>query len=288
VNKIKNKFNLIKFEKKRGIMNTFEFLKLDSSKTKVHLAVENKSIDIDADPMEAYFEGSFKEWQERQSRKNFGREYILSLIKRSLADEWLFAGVFRVKDVKEGLESKYLYETQLCENGENFIGRLLVGHQRNGRNSYLNGENIEHNCRISAILSNKLVCAEFESFKQVLLKRYELEQIIKYEYSTWKTALSSVSGVYLMSDKLTGKLYVGSAYGENGIWGRWETYSKSYHGGNIQLKELFKEKGKEYFQNFQYSILETCDINLSKEQVFSIETRWKNLLLTKEFGYNSN
>ena len=135
-------------------MNTFEFLKLDSSKTKVHLAVQNKLYGDEGDPIKAYFEGNFKEFQEQQSRKNFEREFILSLIKRSIADEWLFAGVYIVIDVKEGVNNKYKYETQLCKNGEDFIGRLIVGHQRQGRNSYLNGENIEHSCFISAILSN--------------------------------------------------------------------------------------------------------------------------------------
>jgi hypothetical protein len=51
------------------------------------------------------------------------------------------------------------------------------------------------------------------------------------------TALASVAGVYLISDTLTGKLYVGSATGEGGIWGRWCQYVDG-HGHNIQLKRL--------------------------------------------------
>ena len=43
-------------------MNTFEFLKLNASKTKVHLAVHNGTDAPDADPLKVYFNGSFKEW----------------------------------------------------------------------------------------------------------------------------------------------------------------------------------------------------------------------------------
>jgi excinuclease UvrABC nuclease subunit len=45
--------------------------------------------------------------------------------------------------------------------------------------------------------------------------------------TTWVTSLSSVNGVYLIQDKETDKLYVGSAYGDNGIYGRWASYSKN-------------------------------------------------------------
>jgi len=269
-------------------MNIFEFLKLNPSQVKVHLAVDNSSGGSDANPLNVYFDGRFKEWQQQQSRKNFGRQYILSLIKKAQSDEWLFVGIYKVKSYREGSVPKYIYDTELTVKGSEFIGRLIVEHKRQGRNSYLNGENFQSSCRIHSILPEEIVCADFESFKEVLLKRYEFEQIFKYQYSPWKSALSSVSGIYLLSDTSTGKLYVGSAYGEKGIWGRWEVYSKNYHGDNDLLKELYQEKGKDYFYNFQYSILETCDINLSDEQVIAIETRWKKLLLSKEFGYNKN
>ena len=119
-------------------------------------------------------------------------------------------------------------------------------------------------------------------------RRQDFYQAILGNAAKCTSGYSFVSGVYLISDKLNGKLYVGSAYGKNCIWGRWETYFKNYHGGNDQLKELFMKKGKDYFYNFQYSILETCDINLSEKEVTNIESRWENILLTRKFGYNSN
>lgn len=51
----------------------------------------------------------------------------------------------------------------------------------------------------------------------------------------WKTALANQKGVYLITDSLNGKEYVGSATGENMIWGRWKDYIAN---GNIELKSL--------------------------------------------------
>jgi hypothetical protein len=50
--------------------------------------------------------------------------------------------------------------------------------------------------------------------------------------------LQNQKGVYLITDISNGKMYVGSAYGENMILGRWESYVKTYHGGNVGLKKL--------------------------------------------------
>ena len=51
----------------------------------------------------------------------------------------------------------------------------------------------------------------------------------------WKTALANQKGVYLITDSSNGKKYVGSATGENMIWGRWKDYIAN---GNIELKSL--------------------------------------------------
>ena len=105
---------------------------------------------------------------------------------------------------------------------------------------------------------------------------------------SWKSALSNVKGVYLIVDTLTGKQYVGSAYGNECIWHRWANYAKDGHGGNIELKKLLKENGEDYKYNFKYSILEVCNMNLGNEYILQRETHWKEILLTRIFGLNKN
>ncbi|WP_201024235.1 GIY-YIG nuclease family protein [Shewanella frigidimarina] len=101
------------------------------------------------------------------------------------------------------------------------------------------------------------------------------------QVSDWKSALSSVSGVYLIIDLASGKLYVGSATGEGGIWKRWNDYSFTVHGGNKQLYLLLREKGIEYSSNFQYSILEIADTHKTKDEILSRESYWKDVLGSK-------
>ena len=64
---------------------------------------------------------------------------------------------------------------------------------------------------------------DFQSFSLVDLDFQDLKNLIQYPDTnlTWLKALSSVNGVYLIKDKVSGKLYIGSAYGDKGIYGRW-------------------------------------------------------------------
>ena len=62
----------------------------------------------------------------------------------------------------------------------------------------------------------------------------------------WHRALSSVNGVYLILDNLTGLQYIGSASGQEGIWQRWSEYAQNQTGGNKELKALIK-KDAEYY-----------------------------------------
>ena len=124
---------------------------------------------------------------------------------------------------------------------------------------------------------------EFQSFDQIYLDFHDLKNLVEFPDMniTWVKALSSVNGVYLIKDKLTGKLYVGSAYGEKGIYGRWVSYAKNGHGGNAELRGLEPS-------NFQFSILEIVSATTTAEGVILCENKWKEKLGTREFGLNKN
>ena len=58
---------------------------------------------------------------------------------------------------------------------------------------------------------------------------------------------------------------------------------------NKKLKDLVEEKGLRYIQeNFQYSIFETFTDDASDEYIIARESFWKEVLLTRIFGYNAN
>jgi len=87
--------------------------------------------------------------------------------------------------------------------------------------------------------------------------------------------------VYLIKYKKDGRLYVGSAYGQGGILGRWSAYAKSGHAGNKLLKDLDPYE-------FEFSVLEISPATMSEDDVILRENRWKECLGTREFGLNEN
>ena len=133
-----------------------------------------------------------------------------------------------------------------------------------------------------------MVVEEFSGYNKVMLSKKRLELVVSQCIKSWKGALSNVSGVYLITDKETGKLYVGSATGDGGIWQRWSDYANSGHGGNKELVALLKEKGSKYSDNFQYSVLEIADTHSSTDDVLGRESYWKDVLCSRQHGYNAN
>ena len=92
----------------------------------------------------------------------------------------------------------------------------------------------------------------------------------------------------MIIDGNTGKLYVGSAYGGDGIWGRWASYAATCHGGNYELQKLYDQYGEEYFYKFKYIILQILPMRMSDKEVIEMESKYKNRYLTREFGLNDN
>jgi hypothetical protein len=125
-------------------------------------------------------------------------------------------------------------------------------------------------------------------FNSVRLSFEELASIIRQDNLSWRAALANVAGVYVITDTKTGRLYVGSAYGGVGLWQRWGAYVKTGHGGNKELRELLRKSGPSYAENFQFALVEVCDINASPDYVISREGHWKDVLMTREFGLNWN
>jgi len=132
-------------------------------------------------------------------------------------------------------------------------------------------------------IKGKNSIGDFKSYDQINLSYPELRRIINYQSSniTWVTALSNINGIYLIREKVSGKLYVGSAYGGKGIFGRWQSYANSGHGGNIELMDLEPN-------NFEISILEILPSTFSAEEVIEKENRWKKKLGARQNGLNRN
>lgn len=254
---------------------------------KIHLAGWNGK----ENPLDVYFRDQFDDWQAWQSKRNFQREYIISLINLDYGNKWLFVGLYR----SDGYEEKpydggmdYFYNTTPVDEYAELAGRLVVSFQRSGRASYLNAERWAENLEVSELRSEKMKIQDFPGFNRVRISKAQLDIIVRQGLPGWKSALSNVAGVYLITDLKNGKLYVGSACGEGGIWSRWSCYAKTGHGGNIELRQLLSTVGEERTKHFQYTILEIADTHASAEDVRARESYWKDVLTSRQFGYNKN
>ena len=98
-----------------------------------------------------------------------------------------------------------------------------------------------------------------------------------------------MKGVYVIHDTETGQRYVGSAYGDTGIWQRWATYAATLHGGNVGLKDLLDEVGEEYYRhNMRFALLEYWSMRTDDDHVLERESYWKDVLGARSLGYNKN
>jgi len=100
--------------------------------------------------------------------------------------------------------------------------------------------------------------------------------------SSWKKRISQWRGIYYIFDVSDGKGYVGSAYGENNLIGRWINYGATGHGDNKLLR-------KRDPSNFHFSILERVSPDLGVSEVIQVENSWKERLHTyAPNGLNAN
>lgn len=263
---------------------------------KVHFAIGRK---VRKEPYNCFLIDGFQEWQECQTKKNFRKKYVLSLIYYE-KDIWMFGGVYEVLPVKPvPIENDtgwkgWRYQTKLTSRANEYIGRAFFRFKKEFRASYpllelkpKKGVPVAK-MPLSHLLEKRVALTDFLGFDQVNIDYKTLKYIVSDNILSWKSALSNVKGIYLIVDTLTGKQYVGSAYGDECVWQRWVNYAKDGHGGNVELKELLKINGEDYKYNFKYSILEVCNMNLGNEYIIKRETYWKDILLTRLFGLNKN
>lgn len=132
--------------------------------------------------------------------------------------------------------------------------------------------------------------SRFEGYNNVNWSFSKLLNVLESpRFLTTREKLADMKGVYLLADQATGKLYVGSAYGKEGFAQRWSCYVETQTGGNKGLKELYDSLGPEYFKaNFTFSLLEWFDHKTPDKDVLERECWWKEVLLTRKFGYNCN
>jgi hypothetical protein len=175
----------------------------------------------------------------------------------------------------------YEYETLL--EYEKYFGRLIVRFKNTSQNMIRNASSVIEQCEVEQILPDIFDNDIFPGYDKVNISWKELSRVL--EKDTWKTALQNQKGIYLLTDVSNGKLYVGSAYGDEMILTRWRSYVKTAHGNNVELRSLEINYIKD---NFRFSILDIYKSTTSQEIIIERENWWKEIFLSRKFGYNKN
>jgi hypothetical protein len=261
----------------------------DSKQYKVHFAVWNQikhPIDVLATNQEEW-----RGWNSWRSVKNdFNREFIFSVAQdKHDATLWLFGGIWEV--LERGPEQQaHSYKVALREDLMGpFIRRLWVRHKRSGRNIRQRMESVLPAMTVSSILEEPFAGDPFPGHDRINHSLSDLQAVVSKARADWRIALESMKGVYVIHDKETGQRYVGSAYGDTGIWQRWTTYADTLHGGNVGLKALLEEKGDEYYRiNMRFALLEYWSMRTDDAHVLQRESYWKDVLDARSLGHNQN
>jgi hypothetical protein len=122
----------------------------------------------------------------------------------------------------------------------------------------------------------------FPGFDRLILSHVQLQAVIReHRYASWRTALSSVFGIYLITDTRDGRHYVGKADGEESIRQRWHAYATNGHGGNVELKGLDPS-------GFRFSLLRVFDPATPTRDINAAESHFKIALDSVRHGLNRN
>jgi hypothetical protein len=254
---------------------------------------------------EMYDENLIEEYQSFQDKPAFvDFKYIICFLG-SERNSAIFYGIYELQEIISGIDvpnysielSKYHKKEKTSKDFylilkkndiyDKYKDRLVIDWMvpRGWYNTY--GDVI--NKEVIKILPNNYV-KDFPGLMNIKLEFQELKRIIENpeSHSEWFNALSRLQAIYLILDKKIGFQYVGTTYGENGLWQRWETYGKGDHtGGNSEFIKLKKENIN-FYQNFQFSILEVLSKTANQKYCTEKEKNWKDKLGSRAFGLNKN
>jgi hypothetical protein len=228
-------------------------------------------------------DGRIETYQRIQKREVFDVGSLLASFVATPANDTLFIGLYRVESIgiapqgtidpvlqieRGGL---HLYDIRREELLADYIGHLVIDWGK-GFRAWVQRADLKD----KAVLEIRKEAKE-ESFPGFTQFNWDIDQIAAVPL-TWQAVLKSVKGVYLLVCKETGKQYVGSAKGEESLWGRFLEYARTGHGGNVELR-------RRGFRGYQVTILEVVNSDTGIER---IEEAWKKKLMSRQFGLNKN
>lgn len=170
------------------------------------------------------------------------------------------------------------FDLEISDQLEDLRNRLVIG-WRSPRSWWINGAT-SGSYPVMEIVDAKPV--PFPGFDKLVLSYVQLQSVMReHRYVSWRTALASVVGVYLITNLSDGRHYVGKADGLENIYQRWSVYASNGHGGNVELRNLDPTA-------FRFSVLRVFDPSTPTREIDAAESHFKSALDTRQHGLNRN
>lgn len=225
-------------------------------------------------------------------------KYIASFIGPN-PGKALFVGLYQIKGVQQITREQFMakranqelksygmddpqrdsllwFDLVLCDFYTEWKGKLIITWPGLERSWWRWAD--RNNIPVHAVVEDSQLVENMPDWDQIDLSWSDLSILP----SKWKSALSHWRGIYYIFDTSIGKGYVGSAYGENNLLGRWMNYAARGHGGNNLLRGLDPS-------NFQFTVLQRVSPDMDATDVIRLEASWKQRLHTrKPHGLNDN
>ncbi|MBR2524631.1 MAG: GIY-YIG nuclease family protein [Clostridiales bacterium] len=214
---------------------------------------------------------------------------------RGTADKWLFLGAFKCMGFHTDGQGNEIYDLERISDHENFSERLIVTYCKSSgdKQAKLNWDRYlsMEVCEIMPDIFTRSY-RPFPGYDSIRLSFPEMKRIFNTPYRNWQDALSVINGIYVIADSNTGKLYVGSTYGTDGLWNRWKCYvNTNGHGGDKDLKALTDADPDYADKYFRFTLIEyffNIKNGQDNKEVIKRESFWKEALLARSAGYNNN
>lgn len=152
-------------------------------------------------------------WQYWNSQKFKKNQLTIGFVKLH-KDEWLLFTFGRIKAIKALGKDRgvgYDFET-LNEQYGKFFGRVVISYHKTSCQCY-KARTILDNLVVKEILPDLYsnLDLDFTGYGNVSLSYDQLKAIVEGRHPSYREKLKTQQGVYVLTDKKTGKLYVGSA-----------------------------------------------------------------------------
>jgi hypothetical protein len=201
------------------------------------------------------------------SREEFWRVPAYVMLKafgmRGFADERAIASVL-------------WFNLALTDFYAHWKGKLVVGWPPPERSWWRRAHRNE--IPVLAVLPDSALDAAMKEWNEMEFTWEEL----KILPTRWRSKLNEWRGIYFIFDSRDGKGYVGSAYGESTLLGRWLNYAARGDGGNKLLRQRDPK-------TFRFTILQRVSPDLGSSDVIRLESSWKQRLHTRTpYGLNQN